>query len=186
MVRAVIMEKLSLDWAVTSTRRQSTRAADDADELQATAPLRNEEVARRSYLPASIRNVRKSVHRVCSMTAARRQSITASNGAHFPPCRHLQRTAVVPCDTPALWPSVQHPSLTGYRRKWLREMVRRWTGRGLACLLRAGMPFRIRNGASRRRADVAQLVEQLIRNQQVSGSSPLVGSMRNPYRIRVF
>jgi hypothetical protein len=25
-------------------------------------------------------------------------------------------------------------------------------------------------------ADVAQLVEQLIRNQQVSGSSPLVGS----------
>ncbi len=26
-------------------------------------------------------------------------------------------------------------------------------------------------------ADVAQLVEQLIRNQQVSGSSPLVGSI---------
>ncbi len=26
-------------------------------------------------------------------------------------------------------------------------------------------------------ADVAQLVEQLIRNQQVSGSNPLVGSM---------
>ena len=28
------------------------------------------------------------------------------------------------------------------------------------------------------RADVAQLVEQLIRNQQVSGSSPLVGSRK--------
>ncbi len=31
-----------------------------------------------------------------------------------------------------------------------------------------------------RNADVAQLVEQLIRNQQVSGSNPLVGSMKNP------
>ena len=29
----------------------------------------------------------------------------------------------------------------------------------------------------RRGANVAQLVEQLIRNQQVSGSSPLIGSM---------
>jgi hypothetical protein len=29
-------------------------------------------------------------------------------------------------------------------------------------------------------ADVAQLVEQLIRNQQVSGSNPLVGSSSNP------
>jgi hypothetical protein len=29
------------------------------------------------------------------------------------------------------------------------------------------------------RADVAQLVEQLIRNQQVSGSNPLVGSKLN-------
>jgi hypothetical protein len=29
----------------------------------------------------------------------------------------------------------------------------------------------------RRRADVAQLVEQLIRNQQVIGSSPIVGSI---------
>ena len=29
----------------------------------------------------------------------------------------------------------------------------------------------------RSQADVAQLVEQLIRNQQVSGSSPLVGSI---------
>jgi hypothetical protein len=29
-------------------------------------------------------------------------------------------------------------------------------------------------------ADVAQLVEQLIRNQQVSGSSPLVGSIFYP------
>ena len=28
-------------------------------------------------------------------------------------------------------------------------------------------------------ADVAQLVEQLIRNQQVSGSSPLVGSRKS-------
>ncbi len=36
-----------------------------------------------------------------------------------------------------------------------------------------------------RGADVAQLVEQLIRNQQVSGSNPLVGSRRNPYRIGV-
>jgi hypothetical protein len=30
----------------------------------------------------------------------------------------------------------------------------------------------------RERADVAQLVEQLIRNQQVIGSSPIVGSIR--------
>ena len=29
-------------------------------------------------------------------------------------------------------------------------------------------------------ADVAQLVEQLIRNQQVNGSSPFVGSMHLP------
>ena len=34
-------------------------------------------------------------------------------------------------------------------------------------------------------ADVAQLVEQLIRNQQVSGSSPLAGSnLALPYLIR--
>jgi hypothetical protein len=31
----------------------------------------------------------------------------------------------------------------------------------------------------KRRADVAQLVEQLIRNQQVIGSSPIVGSILN-------
>ena len=31
----------------------------------------------------------------------------------------------------------------------------------------------------RERADVAQLVEQLIRNQQVIGSSPIVGSIRH-------
>jgi hypothetical protein len=31
--------------------------------------------------------------------------------------------------------------------------------------------------ASLERADVAQLVEQLIRNQQVIGSSPIVGSI---------
>jgi hypothetical protein len=30
----------------------------------------------------------------------------------------------------------------------------------------------------KRRADVAQLVEQLIRNQQVIGSSPIVGSIK--------
>ena len=30
---------------------------------------------------------------------------------------------------------------------------------------------------TRERADVAQLVEQLIRNQQVNGSSPFVGSI---------
>jgi hypothetical protein len=34
-------------------------------------------------------------------------------------------------------------------------------------------------------ADVAQLVEQLIRNQQVSGSSPLVGSSSNPVNADV-
>ena len=34
-----------------------------------------------------------------------------------------------------------------------------------------------------RKADVAQQVEQLIRNEQVSGSSPLVGSL-NPLVIR--
>ena len=32
------------------------------------------------------------------------------------------------------------------------------------------------SGVVRYRADIAQLVEQLIRNQQVSGSTPLVGS----------
>ncbi len=35
------------------------------------------------------------------------------------------------------------------------------------------------------RADVAQLVEQLTRNEQVSGSSPLVGS-NFPFRVRAF
>jgi hypothetical protein len=35
----------------------------------------------------------------------------------------------------------------------------------------------IREGAGR--ADVAQLVEQLIRNQQVIGSSPIVGSIKS-------
>jgi hypothetical protein len=35
------------------------------------------------------------------------------------------------------------------------------------------------------RADVAQLVEQLIRNQQVIGSSPIVGSTR-PYIFETF
>src|SRR5580698_910957 len=35
--------------------------------------------------------------------------------------------------------------------------------------------------AQRRRADVAQLVEQLIRNQQVIGSSPIVGSIITPF-----
>src|SRR5215813_11769745 len=32
-------------------------------------------------------------------------------------------------------------------------------------------------------ADVAQLVEQLIRNQQVIGSSPIVGSTFSPHKI---
>ncbi len=32
-------------------------------------------------------------------------------------------------------------------------------------------------------ADVAQLVEQLIRNQQVIGSSPIVGSIRVPFPL---
>ena len=38
----------------------------------------------------------------------------------------------------------------------------------------------------RRHADVAQLVEQLIRNQQVIGSSPIVGSItiRRPFLPR--
>lgn len=36
-----------------------------------------------------------------------------------------------------------------------------------------------------RQADVAQQVEQLIRNEQVSGSSPLVGSLLfNAHRLR--
>jgi hypothetical protein len=35
------------------------------------------------------------------------------------------------------------------------------------------------------RADVAQLVEQLIRNQQVIGSSPIVGS-NLPYKFERF
>jgi hypothetical protein len=36
----------------------------------------------------------------------------------------------------------------------------------------------------RRRADVAQLVEQLIRNQQVIGSSPIVGSIKSVVCLR--
>jgi hypothetical protein len=35
---------------------------------------------------------------------------------------------------------------------------------------------------NKRQADVAQLVEQLIRNQQVTGSSPVVGS--STYRVQ--
>ncbi len=35
-------------------------------------------------------------------------------------------------------------------------------------------------------ADVAQLVEQLIRNQQVSGSNPLVGSKKSLVNARLF
>ena len=34
-----------------------------------------------------------------------------------------------------------------------------------------------------RYADVAQLVEQLIRNQQVNGSSPFVGSIPFQYKV---
>ncbi len=34
-------------------------------------------------------------------------------------------------------------------------------------------------------ADVAQLVEQLIRNQQVNGSSPFVGSTRSQPYVRL-
>jgi hypothetical protein len=33
---------------------------------------------------------------------------------------------------------------------------------------------------AKKQADVAQLVEQLIRNQQVNGSSPFVGSIPSP------
>ena len=43
----------------------------------------------------------------------------------------------------------------------------------------AGMtrpPVDTANSVKSKRADVAQLVEQLIRNQQVIGSSPIVGS----------
>jgi hypothetical protein len=39
------------------------------------------------------------------------------------------------------------------------------------------LPKRVRTIQSKKRADVAQLVEQLIRNQQVIGSSPIVGSI---------
>ena len=39
------------------------------------------------------------------------------------------------------------------------------------------LPKRARTIQSEERADVAQLVEQLIRNQQVIGSSPIVGSI---------
>jgi hypothetical protein len=34
-------------------------------------------------------------------------------------------------------------------------------------------------------ADVAQLVEQLIRNQQVNGSSPFVGSIPSPHNFEL-
>ena len=42
---------------------------------------------------------------------------------------------------------------------------------------------RIIKGSINCQADVAQLEEQLIRNQQVAGSSPIVGSMKT---IRIF
>ena len=37
-----------------------------------------------------------------------------------------------------------------------------------------------------KRADVAQLVEQLIRNQQVSGSSPLIGFINKHLNLAVY
>ena len=41
-----------------------------------------------------------------------------------------------------------------------------------------GKSYSVRIGVLRRIANVAQLVEQLIRNEQVSGSSPLIGSQK--------
>jgi hypothetical protein len=39
---------------------------------------------------------------------------------------------------------------------------------------------------TKEQADVAQLVEQLIRNQQVNGSSPFVGSIESSRTVLVF
>ncbi len=39
------------------------------------------------------------------------------------------------------------------------------------------------SGQRRTQADVAQLVEQLIRNQQVTGSNPVVGSRLRPAEV---
>ena len=64
-------------------------------------------------------------------------------------------------------------------------------GAGFAKLLgrfaerdRAGCPREIDNGE--RRATLAQLVEQLIRNQQVVGSNPTGGSKEIKHNQRVF
>jgi hypothetical protein len=65
------------------------------------------------------------------------------------------------------------------RCTWLRSQLRFAKGgaqgsveSGCVLLRRRALPVRINN-----EADVAQLVEQLIRNQQVNGSSPFVGSI---------
>jgi hypothetical protein len=47
------------------------------------------------------------------------------------------------------------------------------------CCLSLLTSIQSQKARAKRRADVAQLVEQLIRNQQVSGSIPLVGSKEN-------
>jgi hypothetical protein len=52
-------------------------------------------------------------------------------------------------------------------------------GRACLHLEKPTQPVRISN-----EADVAQLVEQLIRNQQVNGSSPFVGSIEASLIIR--
>ncbi len=64
---------------------------------------------------------------------------------------------------------------------------KRWVGIGEVLLLRGGGgDFADGVNAAKmveEQADVAQLVEQLIRNQQVNGSSPFVGSIEFWLRV---
>ena len=49
-------------------------------------------------------------------------------------------------------------------------------GRIVACLARVGLVTQVAMNYEPEPAGIAQLVEQLIRNQQVVGSSPILGS----------
>ncbi len=66
------------------------------------------------------------------------------------------------------------PSFTEYRPD---DTIERDTNRGPVSVPVRMQPTNLGLRGSASSADVAQLVEQLIRNQQVIGSSPIVGSI---------
>jgi hypothetical protein len=71
-----------------------------------------------------------------------------------------------------------HPQILDGREKFRHAPAHKLASPSLFTLL--SPPFRID-----KKADVAQLVEQPIRNRQVSGSSPLVGSILSPLFMRL-